>query len=229
MPKSQLERMWLLAGGVAAVILVLLGWFLFIGPQRSHTSSVNSQISVAEQRNATLQARIRALQGQNANLAQYQAQLAQAKLALPDTSGLPDFLRTLQAIGSATQTTVTALTVGAPTNLTAVTTGSGGAAAASPAPGSAGKTNTSSVGTVYALPITIAISGSFTQLDGFLSQLQSVQPRAVLITQLTQGSATSGTGGLAAATTLSLTMQAFVAPSSAAESAQLAAAAKTGK
>jgi Tfp pilus assembly protein PilO len=82
---------------------------------------------------------------------------------------------------------------------------------------------------VYALPITIAISGSFTQLDGFLSQLQSVQPRAVLITQLTQGSATSGTGGKAAATTLSLTMQAFVAPSSAAESAQLAAAAKTGK
>lgn len=45
------------------------------------------------------------------NIATYQAQVTQARLALPSTSGLPDFLRTLQSIGNATLADVSALTV----------------------------------------------------------------------------------------------------------------------
>jgi hypothetical protein len=68
-----------------------------------------------------------------------------------------------------------------------------------------------------------SLTGTASQLDQFLTQLQSMQPRAVLISQLTETSR-SATGKSGATTSLQLTMQAFVAPSSAAENAQLSAA-----
>jgi Tfp pilus assembly protein PilO len=221
MPKSQVERLWLFAGGVAALLLLLAGWFLFIGPQRSNTASVNRQVQQAQSQNDVLRAKINQLKSQNANFAQYQNEVKQARLALPDSSGLSDFLRTLQAIGNATQTNVTTLAVGAPTNLNGPT---GTAPAATSTGTAAPKTNTGlngGLGPIYQLPITLSVTGSTNQLDEFLSQLQSVQPRAVLITQLNEGGATSKAA--ASAQTLGLTMQAFVAPSSVAENQQLAA------
>jgi Tfp pilus assembly protein PilO len=227
MPKSQTERLWLMVGGIAAVVILLAGWFLFISPQRSDTSSVNTQVHAAQDKNAVLRARIAQLKAQNANLAQYLAEVKQAKLALPDSSGLSDFLRTLQSIGSSTQTTMTALTVGSPTNLngSVTTTAKPGSAATNPASNTGAN---GGLGPIYQMPITLSVSGSPSQLDEFLSQLQSVQPRAVLITQLNEAGA-SEVAGAGGRQTLGLTMQAFVAPSSAAENAQLAAGVKPSK
>jgi hypothetical protein len=59
-------------------------------------------------------------------------------------------------------------------------------------------------------------------LNEFLNQLQTVQPRAVLITAVTEAAGTAS----GATTTLNLTMQAFVQPASAAERAGLASAAQ---
>jgi Tfp pilus assembly protein PilO len=242
MLESQMRRLWLFVGAVAALLLLLIGWFLFISPQRSQTSSVNGQVSQAKHQNTLLKARIRSLQAQNANLSQYQSELAQAKLALPDSSGLSDFLRTLQSIGNATQTNVTSLTVGAPQSLKTLTGSVAGASAATSAARSAPGTAptgapaaaaaaapaaTTALGSIYQLPIVLSVSGSVAQLDDFLGQLQSVQPRAVLITQLIEGAqAAANTKSAPHLSTLGLTMQAFVAPSSAAENAQLAAGVK---
>ena len=227
MPKSQIERMWLFAGGVAALLLLLAGWFLFIGPQRSDTSSVNGQVRQVQDQNSMLRTKIAQLRNQNANLAQYQSEVQQARQALPDSSGLSDFLRTLQALGSATQTNVTTLSVGAPTNLNGTQAASSSSTKSSSSTVKAvGAAANGGLGPIYQLPITLAVTGSTAQLDEFLGQLQSVQPRAVLITQLNEGSAGS-TGGTTGAQTLGLTMQAFVAPSSAAENQQLAAGAST--
>jgi uncharacterized protein YigA (DUF484 family) len=224
MPASQMQRLWLIGGGFAAFLMVLVGYTVFISPQRSNTTAARSQVSAAQTRNATLQARINALQAQSKNLAQYQDDVAQAQLALPSTSGLPDFLRTLQSIGAATQANVTSLSVGPPTDVTGIAGTSG--AAKSPTTRTPKSTSTTLGGVrVYALPITAQISGTDAQLDQFLVQLQSVQPRAVLISGLTEGtgtgsSKTPGSSGMS----LQLTMQAFVAPISAAEQEQLSAA-----
>jgi Tfp pilus assembly protein PilO len=225
MPRSQLEKFWLSAGALAGFVMLLIGYFMFIGPQRSQTSDVNSQKANASAQIAKLQGKINTLAAQTKNLATYQSTLRQAELALPSTSGLPDFLRTLQAIGNSTLANVSTLTVGTPTDVTslagvspAATTGtrSGTGAAASSVAGIK----------VYALPITAQVDGTVTQLDQFLTQLQSVQPRAVLISQINQASNTSAKGGSrSSGTTLTLTLQAFVAPNSAAEQAQLSAAA----
>lgn len=236
MPKTQLEKLWLGTGLLAAFVMVLIGYFFFISPQTSKTDDVNGQVSSAKLQNSVLQSRITTLAQQSKNLSTYQAQVKQARLALPSTSGLPDFLRTLQSIGNSTLADVSSLTVGTPTDVTTLASGTPAPAAATPtaaptttAPAAGTPSSTVAGVSVYALPITAQVSGSVSQLDDFLTQLQAVQPRAVLISQITQSSGASGTSGAggsaSGATSLNLTMQAFVAPSSAAEQAQLSAAA----
>jgi hypothetical protein len=76
---------------------------------------------------------------------------------------------------------------------------------------------------VYALPITATVNGSVQALNEFLTQLQAVQPRAVLITQLVETVAGKGAGRPAKGSglpSIALTMYAFVAPGTAAPLAQ---------
>jgi hypothetical protein len=236
-PRSPQERLWLTGGGIAGFALLLIGYFFFISPQRSDTSDVKSQIDAAQQQNTVLQARIDALREQDRSRAKYEAAYAQAQKALPTTSGVSDFLRSLQALGSATLTEVSSLTVTAPTSAApaaaapAAQTSPGAAPTSSTAATSAGS-GTSATGTtggpVYTMGITATVTGSPAALGKFLDQLQHVQPRAVLITQLTEHAGTTAAGapaGTGATTSLQLTMQAFVAPSTPAEIAALAQAA----
>jgi hypothetical protein len=220
-PRSQTERLWLIGGALVGFVLILIGYFFFISPQRSKTSDVNAQASGARDQNTQLQSRIDALRAQNKNLGKYQAELASAQKALPSTSGVSDFVRSLQALGNATLTNVTTLSVGQPAPVVApapaaATPTDGSSSSSAPAP--AATPTAPPAPSAYSLAITATVSGSPTGLDKFLDQLQNVQPRAVLITQITESSAALGAGGVAAgsATTLQLTMQAFVAQTAAA-------------
>jgi hypothetical protein len=240
-PRSQAERLWMIGGGVVAFVLFLIGYFFFISPQRSQTSDVNSQVATTRTQNQALQHRIDLLREQNTNLAKYQAELVKARLALPRTSDLSDFLRSLQALGSATLTDVTALTVGVPKDVSAVAAGTAStaptaAATTSPAPAAspgaaapAAQVPGATTPAVFALPITAVVYGSPGGLEKFLDQLQNVQPRAVLITQIAEGVPSSATAQqsklLSGQTSLQITLAAFVAPSNPSESASLAAAA----
>ena len=227
-PRSQVERLWLVAGGLVAFVMLLVGYFFFISPQRSSTSDVNQQTATAQQQNAVLQARLDALREQNKNLNKYKAQLAAAQQALPSTSGTSDFLRTLQSLGAATLTDVTELTVGQPVDVTPVSAAQPTVSAAASTPAAAPTAAAAPVATtpgVYALPITASVTGTATALSKFLDQLQAVQPRAVLISSITMTSGSTGENQPANSYTLQLTMQAFVAPSSPAEGAALSSSA----
>lgn len=218
-PRSQVERLWFVGGGLVAFVMLLVGYFFFISPQRSDTASVNGQASTVQQQNVALQARLDALRQQSKNLPRYQAELAQLKLALPSESGISDFVRTLQSLGNATLTDVQSLTVGAPAPVIAP-------AAAAPTetsdPTATAATPTSDTTvpqtiapSAYSLTITANVTGTASALSKFLDQLQSVQPRAVLVSNvnLTGGTSSGGTGGNGAYT-LTVTMKAFVAPAS---------------
>ncbi|MFN2518645.1 MAG: hypothetical protein ABR604_06305 [Jatrophihabitantaceae bacterium] len=223
MVKSPQERLWLVGGSAAAFVMILIGYFFLIGPERSDTRTVQDEVSAARGQTTSLQKRIDQLTVQNRDLATFRNKVAQLKLALPSTSGLPDFLRSLQALGNSTLTDVTSLTVGPPKDVLAATgptpAAASGVAPSSSAPpaGTVPAVGTGSAAHVYALSITAQVSGPTTRLNAFLDQLQSVQPRAVLITAITMG--TSGIAGAAPAVgatgnTMQLTMQAFVAPDS---------------
>lgn len=234
--RSQAERMWMIGGVVLALLVVVIGYFFFVGPQRDETASLESQAADARSQNSMLESKISSLRSQSANLAKYRSQLTTARQALPATSGLPDFLRTLQSLGNATLTTVKSIDVGQPVDVTTVANGqptaapsaapTGNAAAIANAPAAAAAGTTAKPGGVYSLPITAQITGSPGALNGFLQQLQSVQPRAVLITGITEASnSTSSKGG--DAQSLQLTMSAFVAPSDATAGAGATGAAPT--
>lgn len=222
-PRSSKEVAWMVGGGGVALLLAIIGYFFFIGPQRSETSDVNDQAASAQSEDTTLQARIDTLRAQSKDLAKYQTELTRAELALPTTSGSQEFVRSLQTLFTQTHTNLQSLTVGEPAAVGggagAATNGTstGGAAtapqapAANPAPGAA-----SAGGAAYSLAINVSVTGTPGDLNDFLEKLQEVQPRAVLVTGVTEttGVATSGGSGGASAggTSLALTMQAFFAP-----------------
>jgi type IV pilus assembly protein PilO len=235
MVKSTQERLWLIGGSASAFLMILIGYFFLISPERSTTQTVRDQISAARVQTESLQKRIDQLTVQNKDLDRFRNKVAVLKLALPSTSGLPDFLRSLQALGNASLTDVTSLTVGPPKDVVPAapageTPAAPSATASSTAPpaGTVPAAGAAVEGHVYALAITAQVSGSTSRLNEFLDQLQSVQPRAVLITAITVG--TTGVGGGAptsgaTGTTMQLTMQAFVAPASSAPAVPLAQAA----
>ncbi|MBT8224470.1 MAG: type 4a pilus biogenesis protein PilO [Dactylosporangium sp.] len=180
------DRLWAIAGAAAALLLLALGWFVLIGPKYEEAVDVHDQASVAETQVGVLERRLVELRQQNRDLQQYQERLTTDRQALPTTPALADFLRQLQAAGSATSVTVSGLIVGAPSTLTA-----------------AGNQ-------VFSLPITLTVDGRTDGLTGFLDELQLVRPRAVLITSINaipQGQAGSFTDTV----TLTVTLQAFVA------------------
>jgi Tfp pilus assembly protein PilO len=244
-PRSQRERLWLIGGGTIAVLMAVVAYFFFISPQRSETSDVQSRVDSAQSQNAELQSRLDQLREQYRNMSKYKAELVAAQEALPSNSGVSDFLRALQSLGGQTQTNVISLTVGQPTDVSAIAAGQPAAAAGAkptaaagaPAggvnpnavaaaengvagPASGAKAGSGANPQVYALPITAQITGSPADLTRFLDQLQNVQPRAVLITSLLESTGVAGAPGAArpaanaaaGATTLQLSMQAFVAP-----------------
>jgi Tfp pilus assembly protein PilO len=249
MRRSQAERLWLIGGGILAAVLVLIGYFFFIGPQRDDTTDMRGQVQQAQAANQQLEAKLRQLQTEDKDLARYQAVAATARRALPQTSELSTFLRSLQGIGSATRTNVSSLTAGTPVDVTTAAAGIATTPAGATTPTTAAPTNVaptnvaaanaaivSGTGTaapaaaatsgprVYALPINATVIGSVASLNDFLTQLQAVQPRAVLITALTETVADRSTRN-SELTQLTMTFQAFVAPASAGETAQLQAAA----
>jgi Tfp pilus assembly protein PilO len=183
------DRLWVTGGAFGAAVLLAIGWFLFIGPRNAETSSLEQQTVAAEVHVASLTHRLAELRQQNRNLPKYKAQLERDRQALPTTAGMADFLRELQAAGENAGVSVQGILVGAPIQATA--------------PASE----------IIALPITLTAAGTTAKLDLFLDQLQKVQPRAVLIS-----SANAMANEQDGNTTLSLTLQAFVAPSTPAPS-----------
>jgi hypothetical protein len=222
--RTQLERLWMVGAGIVAFAIVAIGYFFFISPQRGDTSSVDGQVSTASSQNDILQARISHLAAQNRQLASYQRTLSQARLALPASTGIPDFLRTLQSIGSATGSDVSTLTVGDPTNVgpatpTATNSAADSNAAATAAPGANAAAPTGPGSGIYSMTISAQVTGSTKALGAFLTQLQNVQPRAVLISQITESTGSTANGAATATAsggaTLQISMQAFVALNSA--------------
>jgi Tfp pilus assembly protein PilO len=213
MPTKDRER--LLVGGavIAALLMLLVGYFALIGPQRSKTRDINAQVADATTQNSVLSNKISTLTQQNRDLKKYEQDLATQEKALPSQNDLNAFLRTLEGLGTATGSDAS-FTAGSPVDVTA---GSAVGSGTGTTTGTAVGTGTGADLTVhgkhiYALPITAQVTGTVASLSQFLDELQAQQPRALLITQVTETKASSTKG--ADNTGLSLTMQAFVAPGS---------------
>jgi Tfp pilus assembly protein PilO len=186
------SRLWLIGGTLGAVALLAIGWFLFVGPQYAKASSLRDKTTAEETRVVSLQHRLTELRQQKSHVAEYEARLARESRALPTESGLSDFLRELQTIGDSSGVSVSGVIVAAPNQA------SGG---------------------VFALPITLTVSGAVPGLTRFLDELQQVQPRAVFVTNALLAPAIQG-GTLTGKVKLTLGIQVFVASKETSSDAQ---------
>jgi Tfp pilus assembly protein PilO len=176
------DKIWAVGGVLGAAALLAVGWFFFIGPKYQETASLRDQVVQAELRLTSAQRTLSDLRQQNEKLPQYQDELRRLHQALPATPESSNFLRQLQAAGETAGVTVTGLTIGARAEI----------------PGTEGA--------VYALAVSLTVVGKDDRLESFLSQLQQVQPRAVLIQNANTTADNSGP------MTLTLNLEVFVAP-----------------
>jgi Tfp pilus assembly protein PilO len=186
MRAARADRLWVVGGALGAVLLLAIGWFFFIGPQRAQTGELNDQAAAAQLTLTSQRHRLAELRQQNTELPQFQAQLALDEQALPTTSGLSDFLRQLQVGGDRTGVIVSGVAVAGPQEVTAADR------------------------RLYALPMTLTATGTTAGLSAFLDQLQRVLPRAVLIDSVTADPVEQAVT-LAGGVTVTLGVRVFVA------------------
>ncbi len=237
MKRLQDKRVWLGGGAGAALLIVAVAWFMFIGPELSSASALQSQAAATRQQNSVLQAKLGELQVESTKITKYTASLKAALSALPYDSGLPAFTRQLSAQARVDRVAISSVVVGSVTAVVpAVPAVAGaapavaGAAPAAPATdtGAAAPTTpttpigpTSAAGSLYSVQVTIESKGTLVHQLGFLHDVRTAGPRRVLITssQIVAGAVNGASIDRAAVFTTQLTI--FSAPQSPAQIVQL--------
>jgi Tfp pilus assembly protein PilO len=180
-------RLWVFGGAALIVLLIAAGYFLLIGPKYTEADDVEQQIGATQDQIVVLRKRNAELTKQEKQLSTYEAELTKSQKALPATAGMSDFLNQLQAAGDNVGVSVNGLSVAAPVQSTSATS-------------------------VWELPVTLTAVGDADKLSAFLTQLQNVQPRAVLIKSVDFKSGTAGDGASTDQPTMNIALSAFVAP-----------------
>ncbi|MEV4706654.1 type 4a pilus biogenesis protein PilO [Actinoplanes sp. NPDC049316] len=179
------NRLWLAAGFLVVVLLVAGTYFGVVSTMSTDADALHDQTGTAQIQMVALRKQIAKLEADKKNEKQLTATRDAYRDALPADSGVPAFLRQLQASGSEVGADVSALTVGTPTKDESV-------------PG------------VWSIEIQLIADGEPDELDDFLGQLQgSDQKRAVLIESASLANSESQNPK---DLRLSLTVKAFVAP-----------------
>jgi Tfp pilus assembly protein PilO len=185
------DRIWLFAGAVVMVLLVVASYLLLIRPRYLEASDVNAQVNDTRTELVSLRRKIADLDRQKAQLPKFKAALVVSRLALPVDSGVSDFLRQLQHDGDKVGVSVNGISVAAPVKSTIATD-------------------------VWELPITLNAEGDPAKLSLFLTQLQTAQARAVLVKSASfiGGSSTSSDSSSEERSlpSLSLAITAYVSP-----------------
>ncbi|MEV4345093.1 type 4a pilus biogenesis protein PilO [Actinoplanes sp. NPDC049596] len=174
-----MNQIWI-AGGIAAIILLVAGtWLLLISPKLSDADSLQSQADDVNIQLLRLRKDVATLKAEEAKKSTTQAEVNDLADNLPETYGEPDFLRMLHSVGAVTNVAVSGFTMGSPAASGTVTTAA-------------------------ELPISLVATGTATNIYLFITALQNVQDRAVLV----QSVSLSGEAGSDKATA-NLTMNAF--------------------
>ena len=160
---------WYLAAGLSATLVLIAGWFLLIGPQRSTADELSSSAASKVSENAQAQAHIASLKAQFKDLPALQLKDAEVRSHIPQAPSMPALLRDLSSDAKSAGVTLVGVTPQQPMPLSEPAGGAGGAA------------SLSTPGLVNQIPMTIQISGTFAHMQTFLSNIEGMQ-RAMLIT-----------------------------------------------
>ncbi len=188
MRARRMDHLWLIAGVTVVALLVAVTWLRLVAPQRTDAAELREQTATTEMQATQLRTRTAQLAAAQTKIGELTRTRDARAAALPADSGVPAFLRQLQAAGTAVDVDVSGINVGQPTEEKAV-------------PG------------VWSLPIQLTADGTADRLGAFLDDLQgSGQRRAVLIQNAGLSSGGGPEAGAARVLRLCLTVTASVAP-----------------
>jgi Tfp pilus assembly protein PilO len=190
---------WYGGAALAAVLVLLAGYFLLVSPTRSTADEVSAQVQAQNDANDATQLRIDALKAQYKNLPDLQKDLAALQTHLPTTPQMPALLRSLSTAAARSGVTLVSVT---PANPTALSTN--GQAA-----GPLTSANASAPGAVSDYPVAIAIQGNFANVKLFMASLEAI-PRSVLVTGLNVTRAGESQGGVDASSTANGALKAMI-------------------
>ncbi|GAB2598077.1 hypothetical protein Aab01nite_73890 [Paractinoplanes abujensis] len=190
MDARRTDRIWLIGGIVAIVIIVAAAWLLAISPKFAEADTVQTEADDTVIQLTKLKKDVAALKEQDAKKTTYQAQLDTLVKNLPETYGQPAFIRSLKDAGTRSGVEVTVLSAG-----TTLQSGT--------------------VATAAEMPLAVTASGTAANMSRFLTQMQQIQPRAVLVSTINLGA-----GEDEAQVSASLTLTAFCTTSELADSAK---------
>lgn len=214
---GQSIKAWIGLTAVAALLVVVAGWFLFISPTRAATAETRADIELEQDRTVTLTKQLDTLKAQFATLDESRAKLEALKVQVPNAAETAAFRRTLAdraaqsgatilSVNTAVSTAVepTAATE-KPAEDTAATDAEADADAAqatpSPAadePATATATPTTASGPMLVgIPLEITLVGTYNSARAFIASLQTTEGRLFLVNGLgvvtqTDGPASSG-------------------------------------
>ena len=231
---SQFEnrRVWLGGGGVVALLIIAVAWFMFISPERSSVSDLNAQAAATRQQNATLQSKVKALQVKSGQISKYTASLKAALTALPFDSGLPAFTRQLSAQGTSNDVHVTSVVVGGVTSVNSATatapaddsstSTAAPAATTTPTATPTSATAATPAGGLFSVAVTVQSEGTLEHQLAFLKDIQTAGPRRALISasQIAPGTGAKG-GSIDGSSQFTTSITVFSAPQTPDQVAQL--------
>ncbi len=184
---------WIAGTAALVVLLLAAAWFLLVSPVLTTASETSATAEQVEGDNAVLRDRIVVLQEQFANIETYRAELATLRTAVPDAAEISDYLRQLNDLGAAHSVAVLTVTPQPPTSFTPAAP-AGAPVATEPvatdgtepaAPVDAGAAAPAPVASapqgMVSIPVNLGVVGTYDNIRGFLSALQTGTPRLLLV------------------------------------------------
>jgi Tfp pilus assembly protein PilO len=199
-------RKWSAVAAVLVVAIFAAGWFLLISPKRGDAATLREQAASKAQANSRLEEQIKMLQQQQRDLPKQQATLASLRTKIPTNPALPALIRDLTAAGKKAGVSLDSMepsppvaVVSAATTPVVTTTGSsteadGGStstdSASSTAKGKAPAHAAAPTETLFQVPVTLNVTGSYFELEQFISKLENIR-RSFLVSGFTIADATA--------------------------------------
>lgn len=200
-------RTWRLGGSAAAVLLLVVAWFLAISPTLQSASALEEETASQEQASQELRSRISLLKKQSEELPAQEAILADIQRSMPPTAALPTLIRNLTTVAKRADVVVGSVTPGKPVPVeqpqpaasSGINPSNGSPSSADPSAASTAESAEESAAaapdepTVESMSVTVIACGKFTQLRKYLQELESMKRvMAVSSVSISRGSCAEG-------------------------------------
>lgn len=169
---TKLRQLWLLTA-LGSIVILAAGYFLMVSPKASKAAAIRTETADQEAANARLRSQIQMLNRQKKDLPRQQAELQKFAARIPNNPALPALIRSLSDAADNAGVDLIGLSPSVPTRVAMVPT----AGEVTPATTAAA---TASTLPLAAIKVNIKVTGKYSQLSQFFSEIEGVS-RAFLL------------------------------------------------